>query len=150
MDQQLQALTQSLERLVLQLQQEGVLDEQFSQLMQLQDASNPDFVQEVVQLYFEDSVQKIERVGTVVAAPQPDYNELDQIVHQFKGSSASLGASRIAQLCVKFREACQQTNQPTCQQLLAEIREAYGLLRDKLAAFVSLERQIKQLGNGGY
>jgi histidine-containing phosphotransfer protein len=149
MEQQLQALSQSLEHLVLQLQQEGVLDEQFSQLMQLQDESNPDFVQEVVQLFFEDSVQKIERVGAILATPSPDYNELDQIVHQFKGSSASLGASRIAQLCIKFREACQQANQPACQGLLQQIREAYGLLRDKLATFVSLESQKKQL-MGGY
>jgi histidine-containing phosphotransfer protein len=148
MEQQLQALNQSLEHLVLQLQQEGVLDEQFSQLMQLQDESNPDFVQEVVQLYFEDSVQKIERVGAILATAAPDYNELDQIVHQFKGSSASLGASRIAQLCIKFREACQQANQSACQALLQQIREAYSLLRDKLATFVSLESQKKRLING--
>lgn len=145
---QLQALNQNLEHLVLQLQHEGVLDEQFQQLMQLQDESNPDFVQEVVQLYFEDSVQKIERVGAILNSGSPDYNELDQIVHQFKGSSASLGASMIAQLCIKFREACQQMNLAACQSLLSQIRDAYGLLRSKLDTFVSLECQKKQLMNG--
>jgi histidine-containing phosphotransfer protein len=42
-----------LDALIGQLQAQGVLDEQFTQLLLLQDDSNPDFVAEVVQLYFE-------------------------------------------------------------------------------------------------
>lgn len=34
---------------------QGLLDEQFSQLQQLQDETTPDFVEEVVALFFEDS-----------------------------------------------------------------------------------------------
>ena len=33
----------------------GFLDDQFNQLQQLQDESNPDFVVEVVTLFFEDA-----------------------------------------------------------------------------------------------
>ena len=69
----------------------------------VQDAANPDFVAEVVELYFEDSAGKVEKLAAKLAAPAPDFNEVDQLVHQFKGSSASFGAQAIAALCVQAR-----------------------------------------------
>lgn len=135
-----------LSQLVTQMQQDGLLDDQFMQLLALQDESNPDFVAEVVQLYFDDSVGKIEKIYHLLSAPSPDYEELDQIVHQFKGSSASLGATYIAQLCIKLRESCQQQNAAACQQLVQQIKEAFGQLKTKLEVFLQLEQQRKQAG----
>ncbi|GLC37912.1 hypothetical protein PLESTB_001503200 [Pleodorina starrii] len=145
MEAQVAAVCQNIESLLQQLQNEGVLDEQFQQLMQLQDDTNPDFVAEVVQLYFEDSVQKIDRMGAMLNSPVPDFKELDQLVHQFKGSSASLGAATIAQLCIKMREGCQTQNQQMCLMLLGQLRDSYLLLKGKLDTFMSLEHQRKQL-----
>lgn len=134
---------QQIEQLVLLLQHQGILDEQFTQLMQLQDESNPDFVAEVVQLYFEDSASKMERICGMVSQPTPDYNELDQLVHQFKGSSASLGAATIAQICIKLREGCQTQNRDLCAALAVDLRTAYGLLQSQLQIYMALEAQRK-------
>ncbi|PNH04169.1 Histidine-containing phosphotransfer protein 5 [Tetrabaena socialis] len=139
------AVEESINILVAQLQQEGTLDEQFEQLMALQDDANPDFVAEVVQLYFEDSVQKIDRMGAMLSPPVPDFKELDQLVHQFKGSSASLGAATIAHLCIKMREGCQTLDQQMCTALLGQLRDSYLLLKGKLDMFMALEQQRKQL-----
>ncbi|EFJ40167.1 hypothetical protein VOLCADRAFT_69909 [Volvox carteri f. nagariensis] len=145
MEGQIAAVCQNIETLLQQLQNEGTLDEQFQQLMQLQDDTNPDFVAEVVQLYFEDSVQKIERMGAMLSSSAPDFKELDQLVHQFKGSSASLGAATIAQLCIKMREGCQTQNQQMCLALLGQLRDSYMLLKSKLGTFMALEQQRKKL-----
>lgn len=56
---------------------------------------------EVVELYFEDSAGKLEKLQQKLAATVPDFNEVDQLVHQFKGSSASFGAQSLAGLCVQ-------------------------------------------------
>lgn len=69
----------------------------------LQDESNPDFVAEVVELYFEDSAGKLDKLEAKLAAPTPDFNDIDQLVHQFKGSSASFGAQKLAALCVQVK-----------------------------------------------
>ena len=41
---------------------QGLLDEQFSQLQQLQDETTPDFVEEVVALFFEDSERLLKQL----------------------------------------------------------------------------------------
>ena len=56
---------------------------------------------EVVELYFEDSAGKLDKLEGKLAAPSPDFNDIDQLVHQFKGSSASFGAQKLAALCVQ-------------------------------------------------
>ena len=69
----------------------------------MQDESNPDFVAEVVELYFEDSAGKLDKLEGKLAATTPDFNDIDQLVHQFKGSSASFGAQKLAALCVQVK-----------------------------------------------
>ncbi len=118
---QLAAIDANIQQLLGQLRAQGVLDDQFSQLMQLQDETNPDFVEEVVQLYFEDAAAKIVKIEAIMAAAAPDFVELDAVVHQFKGSSASLGAQAIARLCIRLREACQSRNAPAVHGLLNEV-----------------------------
>ncbi len=81
----------------------------------------------------------------MLAAPSPEYNELDQLVHQFKGSSASLGAQLIAQLCIRLREQCQQRDCAGCVHTHQQIVAAYADLHTKLQQFLQLEAQRKQL-----
>ena len=81
---------------------------------------------QVVELYFEDSGTKLEKLNMQLAsAGPPDFNAVDQVVHQFKGSSASFGAQQIAQLCVHLREACQHQDRQTCQQLLVQVKQRF-------------------------
>jgi len=139
------SINSQLDGLVRQMQSECILDDQFQQLLDLQDETNPDFVSEVVELYFEDSVQKIERIHQLLSTPVPDFNELDQVVHQFKGSSASLGAMTMAQLCIKLREGCQMQDGAACSALLGQVREAFALLKSRLDMFLQLENHKKQM-----
>lgn len=133
-----------IDQLLNQLSQEGLLNDQFQQLMQLQDDANPNFVKEVIELYFQDSAAKLDRLSAKLAESTPDYSEVDALVHQFKGSSASFGAQTITQHCVQLREVCHQQNQQACQSLLEHIRKDFVILKDKLEIFMQLEQQKKQ------
>lgn len=115
----------------------------------LQDESNPDFVSEMVELYFEDSAGKIERLEAKLSEPSTDFNEIDQLVHQFKGSSASFGAHAMALVCVNLREACHSHDAAALGQLVAQLRNSFYVLRQRLEQFLQLEKRRKELSTGG-
>jgi histidine-containing phosphotransfer protein len=179
---QLQVVTDTIQHLLNQLVLEGVLDDQFLQLMLLQvctsplstcpnlcqappplpdtqhkhsciclcvtmrqDDANPDFVSEVVELYFEDSAGKLDKLDGKLQHATVDFNEIDQLVHQFKGSSASFGARAMAHICVQLREAGHAQDAQSCRLLLLQLRDAFVLLRGRLQQFLELEHQRKVL-----
>ena len=72
--------------------------------------------------------------------------QVDALVHQFKGSSASFGAHTMAGLCVQLRDACHAHNQPACQALVTQLRASFAVLKGRLEQFMALEAQRKQLG----
>ena len=72
--------------------------------------------------------------------------QVDALVHQFKGSSASFGAHTMAMLCVQLRDACHANNQGLCQQLVVQLRGSFAVLKTRLEQFMQLEQQRKALG----
>ncbi|KAI3760803.1 hypothetical protein L1987_51202 [Smallanthus sonchifolius] len=104
------------------LYNEGYLDDQFTQLQKLQDESNPDFVAEVVSLFFEDSEKLLNNLATALQQKSVDYKQVDSHVHQFKGSSSR------------------------CLRCLQQLKHEYILVRNKLEALFRLEQQILQAG----
>ncbi|KAL5995079.1 peroxiredoxin type-2 [Asimina triloba] len=88
----------------------GLLDDQYTQLQQLQDESNPDFVFEVVSLFFDDSEKLLNELTGVLNEQPLDFKKVDAHVHQLKGSSSSIGAQRVKNVCIAFRSFCEAKN----------------------------------------
>ncbi|KAL8225516.1 hypothetical protein R6Q57_018094 [Mikania cordata] len=128
------------------LYEEKYLDDQFLQLQKLQDESNPEFVVEVVSLFFEDSEKLLNNLATALQQKSVDYKQVDSHVHQFKGSSSSIGAQRVTNVCAHFRNYCEEKNLDGCLQCLQQVKHEYILVRNKLEALFRLEQQILQAG----
>ncbi|CAL5425313.1 unnamed protein product [Camellia sinensis] len=82
--------------------EKGFLDDQFTQLQKLQDDSNPEFVVEVVSLFFEDSQKLLNNLASALQQQIVDYKQVDAHVHQFKGSSSRV--HRESKMCVLASE----------------------------------------------
>ncbi|KAK3001373.1 hypothetical protein RJ639_020441 [Escallonia herrerae] len=128
------------------LYREGFLDDQFVQLQKLQDESNPEFVIEVVSLFFEDSEKLLNNLSTALQQHIVDYKQVDALVHQFKGSSSSIGAQRVKNVCVSFRNYCEEKNVEGCFRCLQQVKHEYHLVKSRLDALFKLEQQILAAG----
>ncbi|KAL3626045.1 peroxiredoxin type-2 [Castilleja foliolosa] len=128
------------------LYRDGFLDDQFVQLQKLQDESNPDFVGEVISLFFEDSEKLLNNLQIALQQQLVDFKLVDAHVHQFKGSSSSVGAQRVKNMCVAFRNFCEEKNLDGCMRCLQQMKHEYYLVKNKLETLFRLERQILEAG----
>ncbi|KAL6499496.1 peroxiredoxin type-2 [Orobanche gracilis] len=139
------------------LYREGILDDQFVQLQALQDESNPNFVVEVVTLFFDDSEKLLKNLANSLRQQVVDFKKVDAHIHQFKGSSSRrgelfylikleivIGAQRVKNVCVDFRNVCEEKNLDGCQRYLQQIEQEYYLVKNHLQAL------FESLGVGFY
>ncbi|CAN4108668.1 unnamed protein product [Withania somnifera] len=139
-------LQRKLAEYTASLYNEKILDEQFIQLQQLQDESNPDFVVEVVSLFFEDSERLLNELAKSLNQANVDFKKLDAYVHQLKGSSSSIGAQRVQRVCIAFRNYCDDRNVEGCLKCLQQVKNEYTLVKNKLETLFKLEKQYVDAG----
>ncbi|KAK6927341.1 hypothetical protein RJ641_005932 [Dillenia turbinata] len=96
---------------------QGYLDEQFIQLEDLQDDANPNFVEEIVTLFYSDSARLIHGIEQALESNPLDFNRLEACMHQFKGSSSR------------------------CMRTFQQVKQEHAILRRKLETYFQLARQ---------
>ncbi|CAI9093583.1 OLC1v1029123C4 [Oldenlandia corymbosa var. corymbosa] len=122
--------------------EQGYLDEQFIQLEELQDDANPYFVEEVVKLFYTDSSRFIRNIELAMERNPLDFDKLDDVMHQFKGSSSGIGAKKVKKECTQFQDYCKAGNAEGCLRTLQAVKQEHANLKRRLEAYFQLTRQI--------
>ncbi|XP_012077395.1 histidine-containing phosphotransfer protein 4 [Jatropha curcas] len=120
---------------------QGYLDDQFMQLEDLQDDANPNFVEEIVASFYSDSARLIQNIEQALGNRPVDFGKLDDYMHQFKGSSSSIGAKKVKMECAQFREYCCARNTEGCIRTFQQVKQEHATLRRKLETYFQLARQ---------
>ncbi|XP_010537997.1 PREDICTED: pseudo histidine-containing phosphotransfer protein 6 [Tarenaya hassleriana] len=128
--------------LLASLFHQGVLDEQFLQLQQLQDDTSPNFVYDVINIYFDESDKLLRNLKSLLMDREfSDYKQIRLHLNQFVGSSSSIGARRVRNVCVAFRTASEMNNRPGCLKGLELAEHEYNYLKNKMHELFQLEQQ---------
>jgi len=99
-----------------------------------------------VALFFEDSERILGELTESLSTDPIDYKVVDGHVHQFKGSSSSIGAQRVKQVCITFRQCCDKEDKEGCVEALEKVKQEFALVQTKLEAMLELEKQIVAAG----
>ncbi|XP_071901128.1 histidine-containing phosphotransfer protein 4-like [Coffea arabica] len=121
--------------------EQGYLDEQFTQLEELQDDANPNFVEEVVTLFYRDSARTIQNIEQALEKNPLDFAQLDSYMHQFKGSCSSIGAVKVKGESTQFRNYCKEGNAEGCRRTFHQLKKEYAALKKKLELYFQYARQ---------
>ncbi|XP_074381125.1 histidine-containing phosphotransfer protein 1-like [Apium graveolens] len=125
---------------------EGLLNDQFLMLQKFQDERDPQFVNEVVSHFFENSERHLRNL-TVALDQQPvDYTKVNTYVHQCKSSSSSVGAQRMSNICISLKTCYEARNLEGCIRSLQQLKDEYNLVKNKLQTLFRLEQQIVAVG----
>ncbi|XP_027341804.1 histidine-containing phosphotransfer protein 4 [Abrus precatorius] len=119
----------------------GFLNDQFSQLEQLQDDANPDFVEKIVTLYFRESLGNISNLEQILKENPLDFNKMERIMYGLNGSSSSIGAKKVTAEIVVFREYCRAGNAKGCKMSFQQLKKEHETLKKKLEAYFQLARR---------
>ncbi|XP_044506754.1 histidine-containing phosphotransfer protein 1-like isoform X1 [Mangifera indica] len=119
---------------------EGLLDCQFTQIQALQDANNPDFVNEVVTLFCTDTERIITEMNKFMSQNNIDFSKLNSYAVRLTGSSSSIGAARMKAACVDLRRASDDESKERCLQALDAMTREYCLFRNKFHTLMQLDK----------
>src|SRR6266511_5847373 len=83
---------------------QGQVDDfrELTSLRAMQQAEEPDIVAELIDIFFQDTPSRLD--GIRQALRQSDIQALEQAAHSLRGSCATIGARRMATLCLALEK----------------------------------------------
>ncbi|KAG6476846.1 hypothetical protein ZIOFF_066094 [Zingiber officinale] len=74
-----------------------------------------------------------------------DFDRLDSLIHQLKGSASSIGAAKMKNECTFFRDFCDKENQEGCIRSFQKVKKEHACLRQKLENYFQLSHDALAL-----
>ncbi|KAK9944871.1 hypothetical protein M0R45_010415 [Rubus argutus] len=137
-------LNQELNELICSFQDQGILDDYFDELKGLQDEESPQFVTETITTYLGGADNTIAELTTNLSEPAVDYSMVTYLADKLKGSSLSVGGSRMANVCAELCDASEENECDVfrCLARFEVVNREFLTLQESLNKIVQLEQAI--------
>lgn len=96
----------------------------------LSNSSSEDFLAEIIEMFLSNTPKMISELRE--AFDQKDYQRLRALAHKMKGSSANLGACRLALVCSNLEEDSSKPVSAPIAPIIELVQSEYDLVSDRL------------------
>ncbi|KAG6678901.1 hypothetical protein I3842_14G105000 [Carya illinoinensis] len=135
-------LRQQLRNYIQSSHEQGILDETFDLVKNLESDGNPQFLSEIFSMFCHDAENGIAELARFLDEPVIDYENVSAFAHQLKGSSSSVGGNRMVLACCELRQACSNKTKEGCFEAFDKVKREYCILRDNLNFIAQMEKTI--------
>uniref|UniRef100_A0A453H040 Histidine-containing phosphotransfer protein n=1 Tax=Aegilops tauschii subsp. strangulata TaxID=200361 RepID=A0A453H040_AEGTS len=134
-----------LNNLVTSMFATGMLDENFHQLQSMEEDGTAarGYVADMINLFIKDTKRILNDIAGLLSQPVVDYDMVDVLVRQLKGSSYSVGAKKVNLSCMQFRRFNEPRSKERCLMALALAWSEFCDVRSKFEAMM-------QIGHGSF
>ncbi|XP_048573109.1 histidine-containing phosphotransfer protein 2-like isoform X1 [Triticum urartu] len=141
------ALRERLNNLVTSMFATGMLDENFHQLQSMEEDGTAarGYAADMINLFIKDTKRILNDIAGLLSQPVVDYDMVDVLVRQLKGSSYSVGAKKVNLSCMQFRRFNEPRSKERCLMALALAWSEFCDVRSKFEAMMQIYCLISEL-----
>ncbi|XP_065634455.1 histidine-containing phosphotransfer protein 5 isoform X2 [Quercus suber] len=125
--------------------QEGIVNDQFSQIHTLKSEEEPEHVVQLIDKYFVEVETILSELTSKIDCPDVDFSKLSELAHKVDERSLSIGARHVKLACADLIKSCDQMNKENFSRALIWIKNEFSHTRNKLEAYAQMERRIIRL-----
>ena len=127
-------------------------ESQFSELLGLQSEDEPEFIDEIIEMYTADARSMLDELKTLYSAKDKeiDFDVIRGTLHKLKGSSSTFGADGVTEMCDQLRELCIEKNVKDAREgpnSLVELDKRVEILAEFLTKYMEKLRELAAAKN---
>ncbi|KAK7845242.1 histidine-containing phosphotransfer protein 5 [Quercus suber] len=124
-----------LQGYVQSLFDEGIVNDQFSQIHTLKSEEEPEHVVQLIDKYFVEVETILSELTSKIDCPDVDFSKLSELAHKVDERSLSIGARHVKLACADLIKSCDQMNKENFSRALIWIKNEFSHTRNKLEAY---------------
>ncbi|KAK7272211.1 hypothetical protein RJT34_28681 [Clitoria ternatea] len=124
---------------------EGVVNDKFNQTLALKHTGEPECVVKLIETYFADVERNLSELSRHMDHPTADFSKLASLAREIEDKSTRIGADHMRLACPNLIKACDEKNPRSYARTLTWLKNEFHNTRNKLTAFVTMERKIIRL-----
>lgn len=134
-----------LQQYVQSLFEEGVISDQFFQILSMRSADETESAVQSINSYCHDVGALISELKSYIGLPDIEFSRLAMLAREAELKSLRIGAEHMKLACASFIQACDEENKGKFCHALSWMKNEFDITRSKFEAFVKMEQKIIRL-----